>query len=308
MNNGKEFESLVVKIYNSLKKQPEHENIQHNIRLKGKDGYRQIDILITSQIANFDIKTIIECKDYSKKVDVKTIDALHSLLQDVNANKGVVISRKGFTKTAINKAKRLGILLCTAHEALSKKWGIVGEVPILITKMEIGPISIKHDLPEGGFSKEVTLKKEDCVVINNVDTFQEFRNYWNSKDITPEEIAENSHRFILHNVNKPYLIKDVNGNYHEIADFYFSYQIEKTYYFGYLDKIKDSLLLVDLINNTHTITFSNEILFNYETRLHKISKNEIPNFKTIEVQIIVKPELTDHFMKTFDVSFQKSND
>jgi hypothetical protein len=73
--------------------------------------------LIRTQVSSLSILTIVECKDVNKNLDVQYVDALHSKMQDVNANKAVLVARKGFSKTAIQKAKRVGITLCTAMEA-----------------------------------------------------------------------------------------------------------------------------------------------------------------------------------------------
>ena len=76
--------------------------------------------------------TIIECKDHVSKIPVKLIDELHSKMQDVNANKAVLVSRMGFTDGAKKKAKRLGISLCTAHSAAKEEWKFRLSIPIIL--------------------------------------------------------------------------------------------------------------------------------------------------------------------------------
>ena len=70
------------------------------------EGSRQIDILITGEIAGFKIKVVIDCKHFSRKVGVKTVESFIGMLADVQASKGVIITNIGYTKGAIKRAKR----------------------------------------------------------------------------------------------------------------------------------------------------------------------------------------------------------
>ena len=90
-------------------------------------------MLIEANVAGLNLLTIIECRDYAKRLDITHVDALHSKMQDVNANKAVLISRKGFSKKAINKANRLGITLCTLNNPDIELADIGLEIPIHCT-------------------------------------------------------------------------------------------------------------------------------------------------------------------------------
>lgn len=65
---------------------------------------RQIDILIEGNIAGFNLKIIVDCKYFSKNIDVKTVESFCSMVEDVNAHQGVLITAKGFSPAAINRA------------------------------------------------------------------------------------------------------------------------------------------------------------------------------------------------------------
>jgi tetratricopeptide (TPR) repeat protein len=65
---------------------------------------RQIDILIESEVAGYEIKIIIDCKYFSRKIDVKQVESFCSMLEDVDAHQGVLITNKGYTKASINRA------------------------------------------------------------------------------------------------------------------------------------------------------------------------------------------------------------
>ena len=184
MKAGTQFEKLAERIFAKLVNNPDYEKVEHNVNLEGKDGPRQIDVLITSQAAGMEIKTIIECKDYKGKVSVGVIDALHSVMQDVNANKAVAVSSNGFSSTAISKAKRLGISLYTAHEALSEKWKVDIEIPILVT--EISSIDANPSF-EAYFDEGTSIHNNSVFHVNDTNILDEFANYL--KSLSPEEIA-----------------------------------------------------------------------------------------------------------------------
>lgn len=81
-------------------------SIQHNVRQQGlmSKVSRQIDILIEGKLAGFDLKIVIDCKYFNKKVDVKTVESFISFLQDLKVSKGILITNKGFTQAALNRA------------------------------------------------------------------------------------------------------------------------------------------------------------------------------------------------------------
>jgi hypothetical protein len=74
-----------------------------------KDGLfsktkRQIDILIEQYVAGNRIVIAIDGKYFNKKVDVKAVESYISMLEDIGAHKGLLISKEGFTEAAYNRA------------------------------------------------------------------------------------------------------------------------------------------------------------------------------------------------------------
>jgi hypothetical protein len=65
---------------------------------------RQIDILIEGNIAGYALKIVVDCKYFSKNIDVKNVESFCSMVEDVNAHQGVLITSKGFSPAAINRA------------------------------------------------------------------------------------------------------------------------------------------------------------------------------------------------------------
>lgn len=65
---------------------------------------RQIDIFIEGEIAGYEIKIVVDCKYFSKNIDVKKVESFCSMVEDVDAHQGVLITKKGYSKAAINRA------------------------------------------------------------------------------------------------------------------------------------------------------------------------------------------------------------
>jgi len=97
---------------------------------------RQIDVLVTHVHANIEYKTIIECRDFTGKLNVTHVDSFCSKITDVKANKGIIVSRKGFSKTAIRKASRLGIGLCIVDGADTVLKEMALELPMVVVTVE----------------------------------------------------------------------------------------------------------------------------------------------------------------------------
>jgi len=64
------------------------------VKLSGPEGLRQIDGLIRYEVANKELLTFIECRDYANRLDIKYVEQFHSKLMVFKA-KGVLNSGKG---------------------------------------------------------------------------------------------------------------------------------------------------------------------------------------------------------------------
>lgn len=78
---------------------------------------RQIDVSIVGTVAGFEILGVIECKYFSKRVDVKVIEGFISFLEDVKADFGIVITNEGYSEAAKNRASVKSIRLAILNMA-----------------------------------------------------------------------------------------------------------------------------------------------------------------------------------------------
>lgn len=80
--------------------------------VKGPDGLREIDVLITGTVVGVTRRVLIECKDYNsrkRRIGIGVVDATDSKRRDVGADFTLLCSNAGFSKDAMRKARRVGI-------------------------------------------------------------------------------------------------------------------------------------------------------------------------------------------------------
>lgn len=76
---------------------------------------REFDLVGSKTLIGKEMVIPIECKNYNKAVNVKTIDSFIGQMEDVGIPPahGILISSKGFTQGAIQRAKKVGISTLT---------------------------------------------------------------------------------------------------------------------------------------------------------------------------------------------------
>ncbi len=132
MKKGSEFEGLIEMLYKKL--DPES-TIKRNDKILGHDSKidREIDVSIRRKIGLHEILMIVQAKDYQNKVDVNVIGEFRAVIEDVKANKGIIISAKGFTQAALNFANSHNIDALTGHDINNPKWTIDLRMPVILS-------------------------------------------------------------------------------------------------------------------------------------------------------------------------------
>ena len=287
MKEGTKFEHLATDVFTILSQNKEHEKVEHNVLLEGPDGPRQIDVLLTGTIGPFEVKTIVECKDYNKNIDVTVIDALFSKLQDVNAQKAVLVARKGFTGGAKKKAKRLGISLCTIHSIEHEKWKFEVEIPIIIT--EYACEIITPSMVFTAISEQVSM--ENFLTISDVPLSKVVADYWNKSEIECHD-GVTKHLFIP-NIKKPHWVYVPDGRKMYINDLKITMHITKNYYYGYVNNLKSAKYINFVEENKKNVIFNPNELSDYRVSMIKYTNlNDVPKIEdTINISIkVLRPE------------------
>ncbi len=86
---------------------PEETRLLRGQHLKGRYSRtkRQVDILALIEHARRNAVVVIECKCFSTKICVPRVDTFAGFLDDVNADLGMMITTKGFSRSVLNRAK-----------------------------------------------------------------------------------------------------------------------------------------------------------------------------------------------------------
>lgn len=82
---------------------------------------REIDVAIETTIGQHVVLIAIECRDHKRPADIDWIDALIGKYRDLPVEKKVAVSRSGFTRGAIEKARQVNITTVTLEDAIEAK-------------------------------------------------------------------------------------------------------------------------------------------------------------------------------------------
>lgn len=131
-----EYEKIAKRIYEMLSPSS---RVQHDARLPGKESGadRQVDVLIEETVAGHKIRVVVDCKNWNSRISVPDVGSFASLVRDVGAHKGVMLSKKGYSKPSLPYARQLGIDLCQLHDAGSRNWKLDLKVPIVVEELGV---------------------------------------------------------------------------------------------------------------------------------------------------------------------------
>lgn len=128
IKKGNEYEEFVSRVYNAIIASESISNskiIQLELKknIKDKSGIkREFDIYWEYELGGLLYKTIIECKDYNKKIPIEKIDALVGKLEDFPDFKAVFATKVGYQSGAERKAKTHNIELLIVREQNDSDW------------------------------------------------------------------------------------------------------------------------------------------------------------------------------------------
>lgn len=248
-NDGKAYEAMVFWVYTALCKDERLTSVERDVKIVGPDGLRQIDVLVKHEHAGVAYTTIIECRDYAGKLSVTHLDAFVSKLTDIKASKGILVSRKGFSKTAVQKASRLGIGLCVVDSADTTLKQLVIEVPVIV-KIVHPTLHVKTLMRNDSSKREVLASA--WTTINDVPlrnlVIQELREGVINLPEEPKVLDWTPKSLI-----PPFFVRDKNGEKVEVPWFSVSLHLDIWYLFGHTDHLPDFVSQTPVGGSTHNV-------------------------------------------------------
>jgi hypothetical protein len=231
---SRDLEILVARIQQQLAPKAE---VLHDVKLNGRytGQKRQIDVLVREKIGQYDIKIIIDCKDYKTPVDVKSVEEFYGLLDDVGAQKGVLVCPKGFTNTAKTRAEGLQIDLYNPVDTEAHKWRVKVTIPATCdfrnVKMSFG-ISMSapfpFQLPGDFYSRQMIFDGDGVKELGSI--LDNAANKWNA-GIFPTDVGEHLNLRVL---DLPKTLMDNGYGMKVPVDITVSTLVERELYFGQL--------------------------------------------------------------------------
>lgn len=82
-----------------------------NVTIEGVRTSHDIDVLVRSSFRSFAITWLVECKLWKRRVPKEKVFALRQIVDDVGADKGLVMSESGYQKGALEAAQRANVQL-----------------------------------------------------------------------------------------------------------------------------------------------------------------------------------------------------
>lgn len=123
MKKGRSLETLVAFLEKQLNSDPDV-IIESPKRLTDvmTGRKREHDVLLTYKRSHHKLVVAIEYKDRSRPVGVSDVEAFDLKCKHTHVNQGIIVSAKGFTRSALVKAKKLSLRCLKLEETDKAEW------------------------------------------------------------------------------------------------------------------------------------------------------------------------------------------
>ncbi|HMI04879.1 MAG TPA: restriction endonuclease [Pedobacter sp.] len=204
-NTGVDFEAAVKEIFEMYYKKYPTATFERNVMMDTKYGKREVDVLITVPISDYNFQIVVEARDFNSKLSIDKIDGFHSKLGDLKVDKGIIVSKLGFSSKAINKAKALDIGLYSLRE--QKAFPDLDSIFFLIE--EVSPIAF-----EAAFTMDraVMMTKPDSFIIRdevviNGQNFEDNLNIGWADNTINFDLNKDQQDVTIPSIQPPYVLK-----------------------------------------------------------------------------------------------------
>ena len=121
------------------------------LRDKSTGRLREHDVVLTITSGHHTILVAVECRDRNRPVGVNQIEGFAKKCQETGIAQGVIVSPVGFTKTALTKAKSLGIRCLSLDQVNVLPWLLCENIELYRTTYVHIHFNI---IPENDFDKK----------------------------------------------------------------------------------------------------------------------------------------------------------
>ncbi len=254
----KRFETLVAKLQQGFSP---NAKVTLNDKIAGRRSgvKRQIDISVRQTIGQFEILIVIDCKDYSKAVDVKDVEEFLGLVEDVGANKGALVTAGAFTKAAKTRAQDAGVNVYRLVDAEDHDWRSYIAIPFVCDFRGFGKGKFKI-AGTNAILRELSEQDPTRIPIYNIKfeyigtPLTLLRAMWNRREISEEpgirQILLKPEPLFAKSKHGPFVHIEIIGEFEVLQKLYFG-EVPLTKISGFRDEATGNLVLP---SNTEIIT------------------------------------------------------
>jgi hypothetical protein len=313
INTGIAFEKAIEDVFRFLYQKYPNAKVERNVYLDSPYGKRQIDVLITMQIPDSELRIVVEGKDNSRKLSIKQVDEYHSKLLDVHASKGILISKLGFSQAAKLKAKALNIDLYTLKDSLDiHDLKIV--VPFLIEEVMPLFIDLKYEINRDQFEKIPggVISLNNSFVVNGLDIIKFLEVGWKN-DLISYDMTESPQIITFPAIHKPYILKyfvDKNkfiSNTIELDSFTVTLTIKIRYFIADIKELLYSKVLENIGLEKITFFIDTKTIKKALNTLTPVTLNFAKEFPGVKYKIKVKGAATMKIKNHRILEYKTSN-
>ena len=168
------YEELVKDIYQELGKATgvKIECWGPSCRVRGKSGeYHQIDVLASHGDGIHTYRTAIECKYWNKKISKGQVFELAGKIEDANIEKGILVSKCGFTRSALTIAKDKNISLVHLRKPIPSDWDgflkvVSGEINYIVDEVYDYKLIYRNAEVRGVYTRKVVIGEVSVELTN----------------------------------------------------------------------------------------------------------------------------------------------
>lgn len=102
-----DWEQYEDQIFAKLSEEYPHHKIEKNVHVFGQFSKidRQIDVVVNDTIVGEPVTAIVDCKYFSSNIDIGVVDKFIGLVNDIQAEVGILITNHGYSEAAMNRAR-----------------------------------------------------------------------------------------------------------------------------------------------------------------------------------------------------------
>jgi hypothetical protein len=135
MRRGKSLEKLVEHLEKVLAGTNVSLTAPKRLRDRTTGRFREHDAPIVIKQGHHELRIAIECRDRSRPVTVNQVEGFWKKCDDTGINQGIIVSTRGFYKSAKLKASHLGIRCFDLEQAKSFNWLLASGLQTIERKM-----------------------------------------------------------------------------------------------------------------------------------------------------------------------------